>query len=355
MPELSVIVPVYRAENFLNKCVESLVNQTFRDLEVILVEDGSPDRSGELCNQWATKDPRIRVIHQENSGVSAARNRGIREARGDFLGFVDSDDWVDLHMYETLLQGDLQADVIMCDVLTVYEDGRKEEDTISGLPESRSLAHGDCTPELMSEFAGSACRCIYRRCLLQEHGIFFPQGMKVSEDRIFNLYAMGYAGKIAYIKQPLYMRYVNLNSCVNTFHPDYVEIAERIRRETERAAATVFPEDPRFENMAVKQYISYFIAVITVLRCSDGKLNRAQKLREIKKICGHGPLRQALSQTECADDQGNLILKNQILSLYYYDTPFFRKISNVQETWEEGGFQGVIRKCREKIRRRIRK
>ena len=100
---ISVIVPVYKAERYLDACVESILGQTHRNLEVILVDDGSPARSAALCDQWAEKDPRIRVIHRENGGAAAARNTGIDVARGDYIGFVDSDDWIRSDMYAIML------------------------------------------------------------------------------------------------------------------------------------------------------------------------------------------------------------------------------------------------------------
>ena len=101
---ISVIVPVYNVEKYLDECVESIVNQTYTNLEIILVDDGSPDRCPEMCDQWAKKDERIRVIHKENGGLSSARNAGLGIATGDYVGFVDSDDFIKKDMYETLLK-----------------------------------------------------------------------------------------------------------------------------------------------------------------------------------------------------------------------------------------------------------
>lgn len=102
-PKVSVIVPVYKAEKYLRKCVDSILAQTFRDFEVILVDDGSPDKSGEICDEYARKDPRVRVIHKENGGVSSARNKGIDEARGEYISFLDSDDyWLEFHLTDTV-------------------------------------------------------------------------------------------------------------------------------------------------------------------------------------------------------------------------------------------------------------
>ncbi len=115
-PKISIIVPVYKVEPYLRKCLDSIVNQTYRNLQVILVDDGSPDNCGRICDEYAAKDSRIEVIHQENGGLSAARNAGLRLATGDYIGFVDSDDWIELDMYEYLLENALkyQADIAVC-------------------------------------------------------------------------------------------------------------------------------------------------------------------------------------------------------------------------------------------------
>ena len=120
--KISVIVPVYNVEAYLEKCVESILKQTYTNLEILLVNDGSIDKSGELCDQLARKDQRIRVIHKENGGLSDARNRGIDEASSDLIGFIDSDDYIDEDMYETLYRQmiETKADLSMCGHYDVY-------------------------------------------------------------------------------------------------------------------------------------------------------------------------------------------------------------------------------------------
>ena len=97
--KISVIVPIYKVENYLNRCVESIRKQTYRNLEIILVDDGSPDACGEMCDRYAQEDSRIRVIHKENGGLSDARNAGIEVPAGEYIAFIDSDDWIDDKMY----------------------------------------------------------------------------------------------------------------------------------------------------------------------------------------------------------------------------------------------------------------
>ena len=120
--KISVIVPVYNVEAYLEKCVESILKQTYTNLEILLVNDGSTDNSGELCDQLAQRDQRIRVIHKENGGLSDARNRGIEEASSDLIGFIDSDDYIDEDMYETLYRQmfESNADLSMCGHYDVY-------------------------------------------------------------------------------------------------------------------------------------------------------------------------------------------------------------------------------------------
>ena len=103
-PLITVIVPVYNVEEHLDRCIESIINQTYKNLEIILVNDGSPDNCPALCDKWAEKDDRIRVIHKTNGGVSSARNSGINVAKGEYVGFVDSDDYISADMYELMVE-----------------------------------------------------------------------------------------------------------------------------------------------------------------------------------------------------------------------------------------------------------
>ena len=125
MDLISVIVPVYKVEAYLDKCIQSIVDQTYRNLEIILVDDGSPDRCGAMCDAWAAKDSRIKVVHKQNGGLSDARNAGMAIATGEYMGFIDSDDYIAPDMYRLLLER-MRADgsdIAACGVEMVYEDG----------------------------------------------------------------------------------------------------------------------------------------------------------------------------------------------------------------------------------------
>lgn len=156
-PLLSIIVPAYKVENYLQKCIDSILAQTFTDFELILVEDGSPDGCPALCDAAAAKDARIRVLHQKNGGLSAARNAGLDVARGEWIGFVDSDDYIAPEMYETLYKAvqNTGADLALCDYAAVDEAG------IPCLPPYTGLAQRIFTGrELLKkshEYDGAAC------------------------------------------------------------------------------------------------------------------------------------------------------------------------------------------------------
>lgn len=121
-PLISVIVPVYKVEKYLDECVRSIVNQTYRNLEIILVNDGSPDNCPQMCDDWAKRDARIRVIHKENGGVSSARNAGLDVCGGEYVAFVDSDDWLEPDMYETMLRYVKKDVIVICNYL-VHRSG----------------------------------------------------------------------------------------------------------------------------------------------------------------------------------------------------------------------------------------
>ena len=179
-PLLSIIVPVYKVENYLPKCIDSILAQTFTDFELILVDDGSPDDCPALCDAAAEKDARVRVIHQKNGGLSAARNAGLDAARGAWIGFVDSDDYIAPEMYEVLYQAvqSTGADLALCDYAEVDEAGAPCQSM------HVSLSEGELTgQELLKRASGLmvqlAWNKLYRRAIFTQ--LRYPEG-KLNED-----------------------------------------------------------------------------------------------------------------------------------------------------------------------------
>lgn len=179
-PLLSIIVPVYKVENYLSKCIDSILAQTFTDFELILVDDGSPDDCPALCDAAAEKDARVRVIHQKNGGLSAARNAGLDAARGAWIGFVDSDDYIAPEMYEVLYQAvqSTGADLALCDYAEVDEAGTPCP------PMHVSLSEGELTGQKLLKRASGlmvqlAWNKLYRRAIFTQ--LRYPEG-KLNED-----------------------------------------------------------------------------------------------------------------------------------------------------------------------------
>lgn len=179
--KLSVVIPVYNVEKYLDKCVESIVNQTFKDLEIILVDDGSTDESGKMCDEWTEKDTRIKAIHKINGGLSSARNAGIKQAKGEYISFIDSDDFVELDMYATMIEAldRTGKDIASCGrIVDLWGEREKRE---FSLKSERIFSKEEAIEEvlLLRYIDVSACDKVYRCTLFKQ--IMYPEG-KISED-----------------------------------------------------------------------------------------------------------------------------------------------------------------------------
>lgn len=171
-PKISVIVPVYKAEAYLHRCVDSIIAQTFTDWELLLVDDGSPDRSGDICDEYASKDARIRVFHKENGGVSSARQKGLDEAVGEYTIHADPDDWVEPMMLEELYKKAKEddADMVICDFICEYKTGGI---TCVQKP-LESTAKGILQQLLFQQLHGSCWNKLVRRTCYSKYNVKFP-------------------------------------------------------------------------------------------------------------------------------------------------------------------------------------
>ena len=174
--KLSVIVPVYRVASTLDRCMESIVGQTFTDMEVIMVDDGSPDACPQLCDAWAKRDSRIRVIHKQNGGLSDARNAGIGVAKGEWITFVDSDDFLDKDTYRQVMPMAAEHDIVEFPVFRFYGSSRQ---SLLTFDETTCGSQADYWLDIQAYRHSYACNKIYRRTLFD--GVRFPMG-KVFED-----------------------------------------------------------------------------------------------------------------------------------------------------------------------------
>ena len=202
-PLISVIVPVYNVEEYLDKCVESIVNQTYRNLEIILVDDGSPDNCPAMCDGWAKRDYRIKVIHKANGGLSDARNAGIAVALGEFIGFVDSDDWIEKSFFECLHKAIIRtgADVAECATAFDAEDGKllriRKEASASLLEREEAL----CRLVLEDGVYQTVWNKLYKREIVREVAFI---SRKCNEDEFWTYQVFDRGKRLAIVEDTLY-------------------------------------------------------------------------------------------------------------------------------------------------------
>lgn len=210
---ISVIVPIYKVEDFLDECIQSLVLQTYSNLEIILVDDGSPDRCGEICDAWKQKDTRICVIHKENGGLSDARNAGIRVAHGSYIGFVDSDDVIHPRMYEILADAleQMDCEIACCDVTNDFQEKssavEKNMQTYDwNIPKDIKQKRYTAVEALESllrleQISVTVWNKLYKKEIIDQ--IWFPKG-KYHEDEFWTYLVLNRSRHVVYLDVPLY-------------------------------------------------------------------------------------------------------------------------------------------------------
>lgn len=227
MAEISIIVPVYQVEKYIRQCIDSILAQTFTDFELILIDDGSKDNSGKICDEYAVKDNRIRVIHQKNCGVAAARNNGIANAKGEYICFVDADDWIDNtmlgHCLSCIKEND--ADVLRHGHITeLFKNGKCVSKEIVNAPDfAKCLTHSQIA-EYIDQFwhncSNYSVNYFFKKKLVKN--IIFPD-IKVSEDHIFVLKALQECERICFLSEEPYHYCMRMGSSANRWQETGIE------------------------------------------------------------------------------------------------------------------------------------
>lgn len=241
-PKVSIIVPCWGVEKYLNQTVESLTSQTLEDLEIILVDDESPDRVPEMCDDWAKKDSRIKVVHKKNGGLGLACNSGLEVATGDYVAFCDSDDWIDRNAYKKMYENALEknADLIMTSFKYVDLDGtslQKQSLTYSNRLYSGSEIHKimkgiiasspDCADE--REFQASAKVTFYKNEIIRKFGLqFVSERIIPSEDLIFNLDYLAHCNSVQTISEKYYNYRFNPESISHHVKRDAYKVSKNL-------------------------------------------------------------------------------------------------------------------------------
>lgn len=260
IPKISIIVPIYNVEKYLRRCVNSILEQEFEEFELILVNDGSPDNCGEICNEYSLIDNRVKVIHKKNGGLSSARNAGLNIARGEFVGFVDSDDWINIKMYKILYELCIKynCDISECcykktnKYVSVIEDDKEYDIKVLNNIEALEAMYKD-------EFYGSTVTWnkLYKKSLF--HNISFPEG-KLNEDQ-FTTHKLYYESKsIVCINRQLYYYYQSEQSIMRSKFSmkklDAIEALEETRSffKTKHLDDLVLWHDTLYSFILIKYY-----------------------------------------------------------------------------------------------------
>ena len=278
-PKVSVIVPVYKVEKYLRRCVDSILAQTFADFELLLIDDGSPDNSGKICDEYAALDPRVRVFHKSNGGVSSARNLGLDNACGEWIVFVDSDDWV-TEDYLADLMKDSDADLR----LNGFDCIGDLEDWDTSMPDSRYSTPAELA-ECMTRFGSINFRCPYckryRRSVIEEHGIRFDKNISYGEDAVF-VYD--------------YLQYVDsISLSSGKFYKYNCEILESLSKKAEirtpilfmnRISSAVRGLERKYSHSLEKLEFDLLTSMFTedIYNISNSDLSLGQKVKKIREI-----------------------------------------------------------------------
>ena len=315
-PQVSIIVPVYNVENYIERCLNSLVNQTFKDIEIITINDGSTDKSLELLNKYAKEDIRVSVIDLGDEGVSYCRNLGIEKANGKYIMFVDSDDWIDSSMVEVMYKKaeENKLDLVMCSYIREFKDHSKEK--IFNLPEEIIYKEDKVKNELLRKLVGpikeelsnpemldalgTVWGKLYRADILKENKIKFVDLKEIgsAEDTLFNIFTFNYLKKVMFLNKPMYHYWRdNPKSVTSQYNPKLKE-----QRKVFFKYISDFIKENNFEQVfeeALNNRICTSVLGLGLIECSkNNKISGINKIKNIKKIINEEYIRNAYKNLE---------------------------------------------------------
>lgn len=317
--KFSVIVPVYNAEKYIAECIESVLNQTFSDLELLLVDDGSPDNSGAICDEYAAKDSRVKVFHQENGGVCAARNTGLDNATGEYVSFVDSDDYLESNALEILYNDILTHNADVSCALMAGDDNQDKANLKNGVYEVWQESDALKNALLDNRFTYSSCAKLFKRALIGD--MRFEVGRKIHEDSFFVF--------SCFLKQPtVVVRNIAVyNYRNNSYSASHAEFSEKFfdilyfANKKKELASSAFPEfEAEINNTIVKANLAMLHAF-----CNT---NDKQYKKDIKKcIKTVKKLKKYFVPAVAGDKKFFLVVTYNLYGIFkiYYDLRYKHK------------------------------
>lgn len=308
MAKVSVIIPIYKVEKYLSRCLDSVVNQTLEDIEIVLVDDGSPDSCPEICDRYAKIDSRIKVIHKKNEGLGYARNSGMLIATGEYIAFLDSDDYVSKDMYEKVYSELKRTDADCC--VTGYvvkkdsgDEIHKENPLGTAVYESDDIITKVLAGMLGSkpdqardtDVGMSVWKCVYRKELLQDKGILFPSERElISEDIIFQIRVLPQVKRVCTLSEGMYYYCENSNSqsLTKTYSKDKFDRYKKLYNvELELLSKIKFCEETRLR--ATRMFLGNTRVCIKQI-CQSTENSKQEKKTLLQEICDDKEIQDVL-------------------------------------------------------------
>ncbi|GAA4274183.1 glycosyltransferase family 2 protein [Aquimarina gracilis] len=330
-PLISVIVPIYNAEKYLDRCIDSICNQSYKNLEIILVNDGSKDNSLAICNTFASKDHRIQIIDISNQGVSNARNTGLKTATGDFIQFLDSDDFMTKEYIETLydcMQNN-EGDYVICGIKSLNNELEELDYWEAGNHAfDMKTPDEDVLYQLFDKFLMfGPVNKLYKRGLLQKSNIFFDTSLSYGEDLLFNLEYLKLTSRIV-VTNKVYWSYIqdNVNSLSKKRLNDKIEIVERLHTGILNFLKEIGIESYSFKSLLHNRMFDYVYNDMFAI-AKDKSLDDKAKRLNLKKLLNNKMLIESYPYVDTKKYAGWIIflMKNKLSTLYVLITKILFK------------------------------
>lgn len=316
MCKVSIVIPVYNAEKYLNRCIESVINQTFSEIEVIALNNGSTDNSLNILKEYAKRDKRIRIIDNDNIGVSEARNIGVMESKGKYIVFVDSDDWIDINMIEVLHKAisKNECDLAMCTYVREFNNHSKEK--VFNLPEVNLYVDDEVKSQLLRKLVGplgkelanpeyldalgTVWAKMYKTSILKEKNLSFVDLSEIGsgEDTLFNIHVLNEVNKVILLNRPMYHYWrENSNSITSKYIPNFIE---KRRNYFKYMNDFIVNNDLGDEyKLALNNRVCTSVLGMGLLECSkSNKISFIKKIRNIRSILNEDYIDEAYKRLE---------------------------------------------------------
>ena len=315
-PEISIIIPIYNSEKFLPKNIESVLRQTWTSFELLLIDDGSSDRSLEICRKYEASDPRVRVFHKENTGVSDTRNLGLVMARGRYIRFIDSDDSLPEDSLEQMVRPFKENKEIDMVIGRFESNSLLEQSSRRGIVDIKDFL-AEYVEMIQTFYSGVVWNKMFLNSVIRKHGIRFESGLQWSEDLLFNLQYYRWCSRICYVDRPIYCYWQRENSL---YAPKQYSLSERMSVEYRRYMASL--DLVKVKESSLEAKVFDFLMKIIYVELSSGE--NIKDYSQFQKLLDDPELKECLSAFRGKSSYSiyntlrSGILKKQFRRLYFF-------------------------------------